>query len=541
MPFPRPPRSARALLLLALLLGAGLTLAACDSMLDTQPRGSLSNQSFWETEKDLTTGTNAAYQVMLADRYQLPYNLFGALDGFTPIGNFRPGDLRAVKLGTHSPTNGRVGQMWAVSYQGIVRANDVLTHVDGMEVGESLKRRRKGEALFLRAWYYFNLVSFYGDVPLITGVPTLDDVTAVRRAPREEVVSQIMADLDQAISLLPTSWSQQGRATRGAALTLKAKVLMQEHRYEEAVPVLEQIMQMDYALFPSYDGLFAAENEHNSEVIWTLEFASGTSEGQGAAFDKLFSSRETGPTGIGGWSWLQPTLDLVKQYEKVGTDGPEPTGIAQTRPSDSVLAVDASLFTNRDPRMYYTVLYPGVTFTDYNGDLVTYPDALGNGYVHTDTGLHLRKFITLRENDFNNWDSPQDWIFFRYADVLLLYAEAKLEAGQVDESVYEAINTVRNRPTVNMPPIEQGKTTAELREIIRRERTVELAFEGWHYFDMKRWETLADAMDGLDVVNVSTGTVQYTAQFETPRHLRWPIPQSEIERNPNLQQNEGWN
>ena len=536
-------RSSRfvSLLGLAFVAIAGLTLGACDSMLDKQPQGSLSNESFWETEKDLTTGANAIYQPMIAGHYQYTYNVFGILDGFTPIGNFRNGTIRAIKLGTHAPTNGAVGSRWAVSYEGIVRANDLLTHVGEMDVGDTLKNQRKGEALFMRAWYYFNLVYFYGDVPLITGVPTLEDVTSVTRAPKEEVVTQMLADLDEAIALLPSSWGQKGRATQGAALTLKAKVLMQEHRYAEAVPVLERIMQMDYALFPNYDGLFATENEHNSEVIWTLEHTAGTSENQGSIFDKLFSSRQTGPTGIGGWSWFQPTLDMVKTYEKVGPEGPEPVGIEQTPPSDSVLAVDASLFVNRDPRMYYTVLYPGVTFTDYNGNLVQYPDALGSGYVHTDTGMHLRKFITLRENDFNNWDSPQDWIFFRYADVLLLYAEAKLETGQVDASVYEAINTVRGRPTVEMPPIEEGKTAAELREIIRRERTVELAFEGWHYFDMKRWETLAEAVSGDEVTKVSTGIVQYTAQFETPRHLLWPIPQSELDRNPNLKQNPGWN
>ena len=124
--------------------------------------------------------------------------------------------------------------------------------------------------------------------------------------------------------------------------------------------------------------------------------------------------------------------------------------------------------------------------------------------------------------------------------MLLLYAEAKIESGQVDQSVYDAINKVRGRATVNMPPIEKGKSLAELREIVRRERTVELAYEGWHYFDLKRWEIFAEVMNGQEVINVSTGEVQYTAQFVDPQHMLWPIPQSKLDGSPNLTQTPGW-
>lgn len=509
----------KTILILFMLSG----MMSCEDVLDVQPKYAASEATFWKTEKDVNAAVNGVYQV-LHDQYT--FDLFGMLDVMTPIGHARTVSRHnGVASGVYDATNPVIRDRWAACYRGIVRANDVLTNMDRAQMTDEVRNERRGETLFLRSFYYFNLIYIFGDVPLILDVPKLEDPLPSRTS-KDQILAKMHQDLDEAIDLLNEKASDVGRVTKGAALTLKAKLLMQESEYASALPILEQIMDIDYSLYPDYRTLFLTEGENNSEVIFDAQYISETGDdANGNDFNKLYGNRSMLAS---GFSWFQPTKELILMYETADGSPADPD----------------SIFKNKDPRMDMTVMRPGATFVDKNDKVQNYPEGMRN-YNHSQTGLQMRKFIiegSSPDAPFSStWDSPNNWIFFRFADVLLLYAEAKVEMGIVDDTVYDAINQIRQRPSVNIPIIEQGKSVNELREIIRKERAVELAMEGWYYFDLKRWGLLKEMNDGFAVENVNTGEIVLTRIWEDYYDL-WPIPQSELDNNPNLlPQNPGYN
>lgn len=496
-------------------------LFSCEDVLDLHPKNSISEATFWKTEKDLNAAVNATYKTL--QNNVRTFAEFGMFDVMTEVAASRTvAAWNAISVGVFDYNHNLFRFWWRDCYEGIVKANDVIEHIDQMDIDINLKNERKGEVLFLRAFYYYILVNLYGDVPLILEVPTLENAL-VSRDSQTEVVNQIHKDLDEAIDLLPNVSSDIGRATKGAALTLKAKAFMQGMECENAIPVLEEVMELGYSLYDNYRTLFLKEGENNSEVIFDVQYVSQTGMGQGNHFNGVYSN-QSGK--FSGWSWLLGTKELIEMYET------KPDGLPDENP----------LFDKKDPRMDMTVMRPGAPFKDKNDNVWIYPQNMVN-YAHAQTGMHLRKFViegSSPDDAFSGtWDAPQNWIFFRYADVLLLYAEAVNEVHGGNSSVYNAINTVRARPSVEMPPIQEGKSQSELREIIRRERGVELAMEGWRYFDLKRWGLLKDVNDGFKVVNINNGNVIVTRRFED-HYTLWPIPKEEMDNNPNLIQNPGY-
>jgi hypothetical protein len=211
----------------------------------------------------------------------------------------------------------------------------------------------------------------------------------------------------------------------------------------------------------------------------------------------------------------------------------------------------ANPYADRDPRLAYTIFVEGDVLP--NGQVFdpkpnsTTGDAVGSTFVVSPTGFNVEKYI-----DASDVTTPTNtginFILMRYAEVLLIYAEAKIELNQIDESVYSAINEVRQRPDVNMPVIATGKTQTELREIVRHERLVELAFEGRRFFDIRRWKIAGDVMPGkvygmtYSDTNGDLQTVEVTAwmNYWDDRNYLWPVPQEERDLNPQLEQNTGW-
>jgi hypothetical protein len=266
----------------------------------------------------------------------------------------------------------------------------------------------------------------------------------------------------------------------------------------------------------------------------------------------------------GGWSVPVPTQSLVDAY--YCTDG--------KRIDDSPLYDPDHPFENRDPRLDATIVRPGARFGNYR--FLTHPDsvqtwnyATGEWVENADvtnpyatfTGYTWRKYMD--EQDFAQTENSElNWILVRYAEVLLTYAEAKIEAGQIDKSVYDAINQVRER--VDMPPVEPSKSQQELRRIVRHERRIEFAFEGLRFFEIRRWEIADEVMDGpvvgrpkegystMGIPEFDThGIPNYSAyikemrviderQFDPDRDYLWPVPQGEMDVNPQLEQNPGY-
>ncbi len=449
--------------------------------------------------------------------------------------------------GTVTANNSRVQWKWDENYQGIARANTVIEQIadKGDEIESDNKARYLAEAKFLRAYYYNDLINFYGDVPLILTPGDLDDAQPSRN-PISEVLAQILQDLEDAAADLPLSYDDsgdQGRATKGAALALKARVLLYQSEWQKAADAAEACMDLNvYSLYPDYLGLFLEENEtavSASEAIFQVYYTPITNP---SFFNMPLA---------GWWPSFQPTLQLVDSYYMKN-------GLPITDPNSGYDPENP--FMDRDPRLYASLYYPGGPFHMAMWGMVEdtsrweHMGMLGLG------GFHCRKWINEDLVDINNTEGTNK-LFIRYAEVLLTYAEAKNEVSGPDASVYDAIDQLRNRAGMTtLSSAMPGLSKDEMREVIRNERRIELAFEGLRLSDIRRWRIGEEAFvntTGYDSQFLKTysypgdynGTtedwhyvvIEYDQRsFNPSRDYLWPIPISEINSNKNMVQNPGY-
>jgi len=498
-----------------------LGMFSCDQGLDLLPPGEVSELIYWQQEKDARLAVNGIYVELDGPL------MVKELDGVTDIG-FRapsgPGSLHDVSMGSFDPVNAAIGSTWDRYFRGVQRANNVLANIDRIEQGNpELLARYEAEARFLRAYFYTQLSSLWGDVPLI--LEPLEVTAQVGRTSRSEVVDFVIAELDQIIQgeQLPLSYDQDiGRATLGAAMALKARVAYRNERYAVARDAAQAVMDLGiYELYPNYEELFHYAGQNSSEVIFDRQYTKG-----GDTYNAFSFSAAS----IGGGSIVEPIHNLFLKY---GYKGPE-------NPDDP--------FENLDPRWSYTSYYTGQPIgTSTFNSLPDSPtaDRVRSTEFSTVHGYNLKKWVDYDADESNPNTGSINMILIRYADVLLMYAESKIELNEIDDSVYEVINSVRERPTVEMPPITQGKSQAELRAIIRDERAVELAFEGLRLFDMNRWgigEDKIGSVEGLYYFNEESGewdTINsgLNRNFRPERDYLWPIPQAEMDINDVITQN----
>jgi hypothetical protein len=376
---------------------------------------------------------------------------------------------------------------------------------------------------------------------------TLGEGRALTRTPRGEVVAQILSDLDIAIGVLPISYSgaDRGRVTRGGALALKARAALyaagweQNHGgnqaraaelYRTAADAAAAVRDLGiYTLQPNYADLTRYAGNNSTEIIFAdLRVKNGRGHG---SFNWL------APRSLQGGSDVTPLRALVDAYQM--TDG--------LPISSSPLFDPNNPYVNRDPRMYSTLLYPGATFGDITFNSLPgsgTPDEVRNDFNATSTGYQFIKYVDLADRA-DRGNSGIHFILIRYADVLLMYAEAKIELNEADGSVYDAINLVRTRG--GMPAVAPGSLSqATLRDLLRYERRVELAMEGLRIFDIRRWKIAEVVMPGqhFGIDYMDAGQKQTIPAdnrvFNPTRDYLWPIPQTEIELNPSLTQNPGY-
>ncbi|MFV0505749.1 MAG: RagB/SusD family nutrient uptake outer membrane protein [Bacteroidales bacterium] len=516
---------------------------ACNDMLDRQPLDKISESTFWLSPDDAEAGLQACYDALQTkgNSGSFCYEMWGMMDCFTPIA--QPRDVGTlIANGTLDPSERNVLAMWTSAYRGITRCNDFLAHIDDIEFTENeqnRKKRMKGEASFLRALFYYQLTMIFGDVPLILDVLTVSEAM-VSRSAQSEVIKAIYKDLDFAESSLDlkSTGNDIARASVGAALTLRTKVQLLEGDFEAAATSAKTIIDSEvYSLQDNFTDVFNWHNESNSEVIFDIQFISFVDDGN--SFDKMYATRSHASF---GWTWIQPTLWLVDKFEKIEE---HPT---YTIEDERIKPEVYEYFEGLDPRMDWTIIRPGSHTIDLNGKDILYPYKTAN-YTNSFTGMTTRKTIIEGKGGLP-YDSPNNWILFRLADVLLMYAEAKTEtlSGTIsDASVYEAINAVRSRASDKLPLYVVGTLTKkEMLENIRNESIRELALEGWLYARFKRWDWLK-INNGFEVMGIKTNgdvctfadSPTVTTQF-FDYHKWWPIPQSERDINPNLTQNAGY-
>lgn len=492
-----------------LLTAFFLVCTSCESLLDVNPSDKYSTVTFWKTEEHAKSGITGCYNALLPWRSEHFFEFDMITSNAMPYNEAN--GTQAIGKGEHLPITPLIALLWKNCYIGIGRTNTFLDNISGVTMDEKLKDRMIGEARFLRAFYYFNLVDKFGGVPLITETPNAEKQAAQGRDSKDAVVEQILKDLSEAAPSLPDAYSgaDLGRATKGAALALKARVLLYNERWREAAETAQAVMDMKvYSLFNDYRYFFSEANKHNPEVIFNVE-------------SSLPDFQTTHDQTIFRLNRPAPLKELADKYQM--KDG---KSIAE-----SPLYDPKKPYENRDPRLHYTLTVVGYP---YNGKLITKQDVMT-------TGFGMKKYTSYRDNEniplversaFNS-------ILIRYAEVLLTYAEAQNEASGPDASVYNAVNQVRRRESVAMPEIPQGLTKEQMREAIRLERRIELALEGIYYSDVLRWKTVEKENNGA--MHDADGEEVVIRKFRPDRDYLWPIPYDQTVLNKNLIQNPNWN
>lgn len=467
-----------------------------------------------------------------------------------------------IQTGQLSPENtGMMGAFWGRSYRSIREINFALNNIDEVEMSTAKKELLKAELKFLRAFRYHDLIRNYGEVVLIGDQvkqlgDDFSDPELFERSSIDESMAYVMAEIEQAVAGLPLNhdgnW-QEGRATKGAALALKSRMLLyaasplynegasDTQDWAAAAQAAKDVMNLGlYSLYDQgYGELFLTPGK-NSEVIFARYYN--------------INARHTaleianGPNGYGGWGGNVPLQNLVDDYEMA--DG---SSFNWDNPEHA-----QAPYENRDPRFYESILYNGAQYrgraveTFIPGGLDS-PEGPDN-WNSSKTGYYMRKFIDEDLPIQNPWEvaGTQNWIYFRYGEILLNYAEAQNEAFGPDPSVYEAVNSIRNRNGVNMPALPEGLSQDQMRERIRQERRIELAFEEHRFYDVRRWKIAMETENipayGISITRDEDGEFSYSIQtalqgrsFEE-RHYWMPIPRSEIlASDGKLDQNPGYN
>lgn len=499
------------------------------------------------------------------------------------------------------------GQIWKNMYEGIRKANIFLKYIELTPLDNTFtqtdKDRWVGEALFLRAFYHFMLMRIYGPVPIMDYAASLDeDFHQIKRRPLEECVAFVVSQCDEAIQRLPMKVVESrhlGRPTAASALALKARVLLYN-----ASPLWNG--NPDYADFIDNDGTvlfstaYAADRwaiaaEANKQCIDQCEQAGyrlfrSASNDPIANYQQLFITnhneevlfaRNSGrdawmercafPGSLGGWNGWNPTQYIVDAYEMANGEMPitgytssgspvvnaasgylEGGYAAEGDPQGRWQAGVRNMYVNRDPRFYATINFNGSSFAGHRMEFwQTGADGRGNaGRDYNTTGYLLKKFLDPSVNLSKGEISLKTWIFFRLGEIYLNYAEALNEASGPVDDVYRYVNAIRER--AGMPLLPAGLSKEQMRERIRHERRIELAFETHRYFDCHRWKIADQTESGpFYGMNIAAGThlqddafyqrTEFEKRvFQAPKHYLFPIPQAEIDKNPSFVQNPGW-
>ena len=488
--------------LLKKIFATGILLAtgACSDFLDEQLEGTYSNASFYKTEAHALLAVNGIYNTISFVSTDNVLWVFGDIASDDAIKGGLAGDqsdIQFLEEFNYSPNNGYLEKIWRRYYEGITRANYLLAYGPGISMDETLKARILGEAKFLRAYLYFNLVNIFGEIPLKLSPPLTEADINKPKSSVAGVYSQIEKDLVDAAAVLDPSYTgpDVGRATKGAAFALLAKAHLYQGEWQASLDAIEEVESLGlYSLVPVYKNNFIDSTQNNVESIFEIQHLSGQSPKLGSHLNQWL-----GPVKYNGYGFDAPVQDLVDEFEV--TSG----GVV-------------------DPRLDYTLGRAGTKWID------------GKDFDPTwsSTGYLQKKHEQPKSEEPVIGDASLNYVYLRYADVLLMKAEALNELNRSDEALVP-LNEVRKRaresylydedlegagviPAELLPDVTTTSQAA-VRQAIRHERRVELALEFHRYFDLMRYGQVAaeQALEG-------TG-------FNYDEHRYFSIPQSEIDAN----------
>ena len=559
-----------------------LASMGCSDILEKFPLDKPSQETFYTNANEISSGINACYKFLQehsTNSYLYPIVLDCMSDNGFPR---QVGDAKTIAQGEQDDKNGTIREAWRRCYQGIGRCNNMLKVIGEKKdiLTETQINQFRGEALFLRAFYYTRLITYWGDVPLVTEpVTSISEASTITRTPKDQVLTQIMADYTEAANLLPAEYSaavDKGRATKGTVNAYKARTALYNAQWSVAAEAAKTVMESGvYKLYPKYGDLFMPTglwDDNNKEIILKREFGGAINEYH--QLPQYLLSRN-----VSGWACMVPSQRLIDSYPCI--DGMNIV--------ESPLFNKATPFENRDPRLKLSFVMPGDRFGDFRfdghidsttcynyvtGTYVTNNDCYAVNQYTSYTGYYPRKYADM---DYKSKLTQGDYplILCRNREILLTYAEAKIELNQIDQSVVDALNLLRTaRSDVKMPEFTiaslGNQNSARLK--VRLERKIELAFEGFRFTDLRRWgwankygnlpilgRPFRGAFSNWPEVSFDeNGEPQYIGYqnyeghpstdyrvvenrlFTPNRDELWPIPEAERNLNPNLTQNPGY-
>jgi hypothetical protein len=531
------------ILLMALLLNGCVKL-------DVVPTNKFTDETYWTTEDKANSVLNMAYRQLFTNDYFMLNEILSD----NVYNGYGTTNEKVIALGLADASNARFTNEWRDCYGGIKTCHTFLANIDRVTtMNEELKKKRKAEIRFIRASLFLELTTWYGDVPHFTQDITLTESKTVSRKSHEEIMAWIHQELDEVAAVLPKredyAAADNGRITNGAAIALNARAYLYESNWAKVAEYCDKLINGTtygtYSLFANYEQLFWVKNEYNPEIILSLQFVP-VNRTWGNLVDYAPMSANA------RLCLAAPTQELVNSYlmkngRKWTTADPD--------------------YANRDPRMGATMVYDGATWIDRTGNaypIVIHPDGTtpankisdkytGAGTAQTPTGYYYRKFCDPNPAAYTGggWESNLNLPLIRFADVLLMYAEAKNELNEMNSTVWEqTIKKLRQRAgfdnTAEAMDLPGGDQTV-LREVIHNERRVELALEGLRIFDIRRWKTaesvLTQERHGAKF-DKSSGSYDYikipAGSFNRNRDYLWAVPRAERLLNSNLTQNEGY-
>ena len=504
-----------------------LTTVSCVDQLElTNPNNQVPGD-FWQTESHALEGINAVYTGLIIDgtyMRMIPALTDGRGDDFHQDTPWL--DLAQVANFTALPSTGPVQWVWHAHYQIVFRANQVIENVPQIEMDEALKSRILGQAHFLRGLAYFNLATNFQRVPLILTVPVESEEFYPTTASEEDLWASIITDFQTAKENLPVSFNtvngpdsgQAGRATMGAATGMKGKALLYRQRWQEAAAEFEEVIGMGiYDLVPNFRDNFSFVNENNIESLFEVQFAT--------------------PDQVGGNTYNyggEPNANWM-QVSSVGHTYAQPgfgyNDFVPSRALYDAFHEERTVDGMKDPRLLSTI----ASFEPDDNSTTVYNAV---PWPHAPNAIYPRKYThdglgVATESQGGVERSGINYRVLRYADVLLMYAEALNELGRTSEA-YPIIQIVRDRAKLpDLNDVKPGLSQAAMRDQIAHERFLELAIESIRIHDIIRWGWLYDS-DKLALLR--SNDVEFTRWSPGKEYL--PIPQTELDVNPNLSPND---
>lgn len=527
---------------------------SCAKKLDLYPLDRYANDIFWTSEANVNIALTALYRgniqmqkgAEFAPTDWWSYNGLIFMEFATDNAYDRRGDnsnFNRLTNGTLTANVGDYPNYWNNSYARIARCNYFLENIDKTtSVSEAFIKRAKAEARFLRAAQYFYLSSFFGSVPLVKQVLQPADANRVTKASLQDVQAFAETELKEAAADLPAAAqliaAERGRATKQAALAFLGRLYLGMEKWQQAADTYKAIIDLNENIIdPDYASLFNGTNESSKEIIFATQYVVDLAPN--AMMQHFY------PAMSAGWNIFCPLGSLAESYDFKN-------GSAFSYSSPLYNPADQAL--NRDPRFAYNILYNNAMFKGKpyisHPDVTASPDQLTLSKQATRTGYSMRKFSYDGFSGGDLQNSGIDLPIIRYAEVLLSYLEARIHTGAVDQGLLDAtINKVRSRSTVAMPSITETNVSLLL-PVLKKERRNELAFEGIRLWDLYRWKDAATVLQGdfygasfpgaKNLRKAPNGSTDANSRWYVttknfkPENYPWPVPQAEVNNNPNL-------